>query len=92
MCRDRGGNGGDILCRDRIFYVATECFQGLEGLVLRHDFQFRDRVFLRHARGQRQQGALCHNTFFPCHDKEMCRLWKLGPETKILGRDRVQSW
>ena len=34
----------------------------------------RDRVFLCHERGQRQQGALCRNRTFPCRDREMCRL------------------
>ena len=28
LCRDRVGNGGEILCRDIIFYVTTECCQG----------------------------------------------------------------
>ena len=27
LCRDRVGNGGEILCRDIIFYVATKCGQ-----------------------------------------------------------------
>ena len=27
LCRNRVGNGGEALCRDRIFCVATECGQ-----------------------------------------------------------------
>ena len=27
LCRDKVGNGGEALCRDRVFYVATECGQ-----------------------------------------------------------------
>ena len=30
--------------------------------------------------------------FFSCRDREMCMLWKLGHNTKILGRDRIHSW
>ena len=27
LCRDRVGNGGEALCCDKIFYVATKCAQ-----------------------------------------------------------------
>ena len=34
-------------------------------------------------RGQRHQGTLCLDRTFPCHDKEMCRLWKLGRDKEF---------
>ena len=34
LCCNRVGNGGEALCRNRIFYVATKCGQ-IEGFVLR---------------------------------------------------------
>ena len=50
-----------------------------------------DKRILSRQRAEATRNFMCDKTF-PCRDKEMCRLWKLGRDTKILSCDRVQSW
>ena len=40
-------------------------------------------------RNRPRKEILCCDRIFPCRDRDMCRLWKLGRDTKILGHDRV---
>ena len=54
--RDRFGIGGEILCRDRIFHVETECCKGYE--ILCYD----KKIMLRHGWPGRED--LCRDIIF----------------------------